>query len=89
MAGNSGDGSVEAFDDFFLRILPWTIRSARRLTGDPFLAEDVAVEALARAHARWERAGAPSLARRLGAQGRLPGGPPPGAASPAGISPGR
>ena len=57
MAGNSGDGSVEAFDDFFLRILPRTIRSARRLTGDPFLAEDVAVEALARAHARWGRVG--------------------------------
>jgi len=51
------DGGAEAFDDFFLRILPRTIRVARRLTGDPWIAEDVAVEALARAHARWARVG--------------------------------
>lgn len=57
MAANSWDGGVEAFDDFFMRILPRTIRAARRLTGDPYLAEDVAVEALARAHARWGRVG--------------------------------
>ena len=37
----------EDFDEFFLRILPRTIRAARRLTGDPWMAEDVAVEALA------------------------------------------
>ena len=47
----------EDFDEFFLRILPRTIRAARRLTGDPWMAEDVAVEALARAHARWARVG--------------------------------
>ena len=47
----------EDFDEFFLRILPRTIRAARRLTGDPWIAEDVAVEALARAHARWGRVG--------------------------------
>lgn len=48
-------GGDEGFDEFFLRILPRTIRSARRITGDPWTAEDVAVEALARAHARWSR----------------------------------
>jgi len=46
---------AEGFDEFFVRILPRTIRVARRLTGDPWIAEDVAVEALARAHARWAR----------------------------------
>lgn len=45
--------SEESFDEFFLRILPRTIRSARRITGDPWMAEDVAVEALARTHVRW------------------------------------
>jgi RNA polymerase sigma-70 factor (sigma-E family) len=48
---------AESLDDFFLRILPRTIAVARRLTGDPWIAEDVAVEALARAHARWPRVG--------------------------------
>jgi RNA polymerase sigma-70 factor (sigma-E family) len=45
----------EEFDDFFARMLPRTVRVARRLTGNPWSAEDVAVEALARAHARWAR----------------------------------
>lgn len=45
----------EEYDHFFLRMLPRTIRSARRLTGDPWTAEDVAVEALARAHLHWSR----------------------------------
>ncbi|HLN07102.1 MAG TPA: SigE family RNA polymerase sigma factor, partial [Acidimicrobiales bacterium] len=48
-------GHDEGFDEFFVRMLPRTIRVARRLTGDPWTAEDVAVEALARAHARWAR----------------------------------
>jgi RNA polymerase sigma-70 factor (sigma-E family) len=52
-----GSGDAEGFDEFFLRILPRTIRVARRLSGDPWVAEDVAVEALARAHARWDRVG--------------------------------
>jgi len=43
------------FDEFFLSVLPRAIRAARRLTGDPWIAEDVAVVALARAHARWAR----------------------------------
>jgi RNA polymerase sigma-70 factor (ECF subfamily) len=46
---------IESFDDYFARMLPRTIRAARRVTGDPWTAEDVAVEALARAHARWGR----------------------------------
>jgi RNA polymerase sigma-70 factor (sigma-E family) len=45
----------ESFDDFFVRMLPRAIRTARRVTGDPWTAEDVAVEALARTHARWAR----------------------------------
>jgi len=53
---NHSDNS-ESFDEFFLRLLPRAIRTARRLTGDPWTAEDVAVEALARAHARWTRVG--------------------------------
>ena len=56
------DGDIEQFDDFFLRMLPRTIRSARRLTGDPWMAEDVAVEALARAHLHWARGRAFALA---------------------------
>ncbi|MHB8247221.1 MAG: sigma-70 family RNA polymerase sigma factor [Acidimicrobiales bacterium] len=45
----------ETFDEFFVRLLPRAVRVARRVTGDPWTAEDVAVEALARAHARWAR----------------------------------
>jgi RNA polymerase sigma-70 factor (sigma-E family) len=48
-------GEHEEFEDFFVRLLPRTIAVARRLTGDTFTAEDVAVEAFARAHARWAR----------------------------------
>ncbi len=48
---------METFDDFFRRMLPRTIAVARRVTGDAWTAEDVAVEALARAHARWGRVG--------------------------------
>ena len=48
-----GGPSSDGFDEFFVSILPRTIRAARRLTGDPWTAEDVAVEALAKAHARW------------------------------------
>jgi RNA polymerase sigma-70 factor (sigma-E family) len=55
--GGANDGRVETFDAFFARMLPRTIRAARRVTGDPWTAEDVAVEALAKAHARWARVG--------------------------------
>ncbi|MGA2805004.1 MAG: sigma factor-like helix-turn-helix DNA-binding protein [Acidimicrobiales bacterium] len=46
---------VKGFDDFFAHVLPRTLRAARSLTGDPWTAEEVAVEALARAHAHWAR----------------------------------
>lgn len=48
-------GTGEDFDEFFVRMLPRVVRVARRVTGDPWTAEDVAVEALARTHARWSR----------------------------------
>jgi RNA polymerase sigma-70 factor (sigma-E family) len=43
------------FDAFFRSVLPRAIGVARRITGDRSTAEDVAVEALARAHVRWHR----------------------------------
>jgi RNA polymerase sigma-70 factor (ECF subfamily) len=46
---------VDGFDDFFANVLPRTLRAARCLTGDPWTAEEVAVEALARAQASWAR----------------------------------
>ncbi|MGH9170511.1 MAG: sigma-70 family RNA polymerase sigma factor [Acidimicrobiales bacterium] len=48
---------AETFEEFFARMLPRTIGVARRVTGDPWTAEDVAVEAMAKAHARWARVG--------------------------------
>lgn len=45
----------DGFDRFFAHVLPRTLRVARRLTGDPRSAEDVAVHALSRAHERWAR----------------------------------
>jgi RNA polymerase sigma factor (sigma-70 family) len=46
---------TEEFEDFFVRVLPRTLRAVRRLTGDPKTAEEIAVNALARAHSRWAR----------------------------------
>jgi RNA polymerase sigma-70 factor (ECF subfamily) len=50
-----GDGRVvvEDFDAFFLRTLPRIERLSVRILGRDPAAEDVAVEALARAYARW------------------------------------
>jgi RNA polymerase sigma factor (sigma-70 family) len=45
------------YDDFFREILPRAVSVARRVTGDRASAEDAAVEALARAHLRWQRVG--------------------------------
>jgi RNA polymerase sigma-70 factor (ECF subfamily) len=45
----------EDFDTFFRSVLPRAIGVARRITGDRATAEDVAVEALAKAHLRWHR----------------------------------
>jgi RNA polymerase sigma-70 factor (sigma-E family) len=46
---------TDDFDAFFRSVLPRAIGVARRITGDRSTAEDVAVEALARAHVRWHR----------------------------------
>lgn len=45
------DDFTAAFDDLF----PRACRLARRIVGDPVVAEDVAAEALARAYARWAK----------------------------------
>lgn len=45
------DDFTAAFDDLF----PRAFRLARRIVGDPAVAEDVAAEALARAYARWAK----------------------------------
>lgn len=47
--------SADDFDSFFREVLPRAIGVARRITGDRATAEDVAVEALAKAHLRWHR----------------------------------
>ncbi|MGH9016812.1 MAG: SigE family RNA polymerase sigma factor [Acidimicrobiales bacterium] len=43
------------YDRFFEECLPLVLHLARRLTGDETQAEDVAVEALGRAYAHWDR----------------------------------
>jgi RNA polymerase sigma-70 factor (ECF subfamily) len=43
------------FDAFFDEVYPRAWNLARRILGDPALAEDVAAESLARAYARWSR----------------------------------
>lgn len=53
MAGRSGASEREDFEAFFYSLLPSVMRVALRLTGNWFVAEDVASEAFARAFARW------------------------------------
>jgi RNA polymerase sigma factor (sigma-70 family) len=43
------------YDQFFDECLPMVLNLARRLTGNSLQAEDIAVEALGRAFAHWER----------------------------------
>src|SRR5919108_893623 len=45
------------FDSFFGGVFPKAVAVAQRITGDRGSAEDAAVEALAKAHARWKRIG--------------------------------
>lgn len=45
------DDFEAAFDELF----PRAFRLARRIVGDPMVAEDIAAEALARAYARWPK----------------------------------
>jgi len=56
MGGSSKAHDAEAeFDLFFDECLPAVMSLARRLTGNPVEAEDVAVEALGRAYAHWPK----------------------------------
>jgi RNA polymerase sigma-70 factor (sigma-E family) len=48
-------GGDEDFDVMFHRTLARAIAVARRMVGDPSLAEDLAAEAFTRAYARWPR----------------------------------
>lgn len=48
------DGDDE-FKGFYERLQPRAISVARRLLGDPAVAEDIAAEAFARAYARWAK----------------------------------
>jgi RNA polymerase sigma-70 factor (ECF subfamily) len=48
-------GDDQDFDAMFHRTLARAIGVARRMVGDPALAEDLAAEAFARAYARWPR----------------------------------
>jgi RNA polymerase sigma-70 factor (sigma-E family) len=48
----SDDGS---YDQFFDKCLPRVMNLARRLTGSTSQAEDIAIEALGRAFAQWDR----------------------------------
>jgi RNA polymerase sigma-70 factor (sigma-E family) len=56
--GEDGGTSLDDFDCFFRAIFPKALAVAQRVTGDRAAAEDAALEALAKAHFRWERIGA-------------------------------
>lgn len=43
------------FDDYFRQLFPRTVAVVQRVVGERQVAEDAAVEALARAFSRWER----------------------------------
>lgn len=47
----------EPFEDVFRRVLPRAVKVARRILGNETRAEDAAAEALARAHASWNKVG--------------------------------
>jgi RNA polymerase sigma factor (sigma-70 family) len=50
-------GLAGDFDSFFRGVFPKAVAVAQRITGDRGSAEDAAVEALAKAHVRWQRVG--------------------------------
>ncbi len=54
--GEGGDAHGD-FDQFFRQIFPKAIVVAQRVTDDRDAAEDAALEALAKAHLRWDRIG--------------------------------
>jgi RNA polymerase sigma factor (sigma-70 family) len=45
------------FEAFFRAVFPKTVAVARRVTGEHAAAEDAAIEAMAKAHLRWQRIG--------------------------------
>jgi RNA polymerase sigma factor (sigma-70 family) len=47
-------GSLESFEVFFRRVLPRAVAAAQRITGERASAEDAALEALTKAHLRWD-----------------------------------
>jgi RNA polymerase sigma-70 factor (sigma-E family) len=57
-APDGGVGSCpDDFDRFFRGVFPKAVAVAQRVTGDRAAAEDAALEALAKAHFRWQRIG--------------------------------
>jgi RNA polymerase sigma-70 factor (sigma-E family) len=47
----------DGFEAFFRAAFPKTVAVARRVTGEHAAAEDAAIEAMAKAHLRWQRIG--------------------------------
>lgn len=56
VARTARTGAVD-FEGFFRAVFPRAVRVAFRVTGDWDAAEDAAIEALAKAHFRWNRVG--------------------------------
>ncbi len=50
-------GDEHEFEAFFRAAFPKTVAVARRVTGEHAAAEDAAIEAMAKAHLRWQRIG--------------------------------
>jgi len=55
MAAPLTPGEAWSYDQFFDDCLPSVLGLARRLTGDRSQAEDIAIEAMGRAYAHWEK----------------------------------
>ena len=66
MVGHGRDGEA-AFDALFHQLFPRALAIARRLSGDPQVAEDLTAEAFAALLRPVESVGGSSLRRRLGA----------------------
>jgi RNA polymerase sigma-70 factor, ECF subfamily len=55
-----GPTATVEFEGFFRTVFPKAVRVALRVTGERCAAEDAAIEALAKAHSRWDRIGTES-----------------------------
>jgi RNA polymerase sigma factor (sigma-70 family) len=51
------DDDEHGFEAFFRAVFPKAVAVARRVTGEHAAAEDAAIEAMAKAHLRWQRIG--------------------------------